>query len=75
MRLFLEEMSGQTIRITPTNVAFYYVLYCKENNILVNEEKVSEYFSEEDIKWKEFKSEMKELGIKSVKQYVNYKLS
>ena len=70
IRLFLEEMSGQTIRITPKNIAFYYVIYCKQNNILVNEEKVSTYFSEENTDWVRIKTEMKQLGINSLKQYL-----
>ena len=71
MRLFLEEMSGQTIRITPQNIAFYYVVYCKQNNILVNEQRVSTYFSEESEEIKNLKKDMKEIGVKSLKQYWN----
>ena len=70
MRLFLEEMSGQTIRITPENIAFYYVVYCKQNNILVNEERVSTYFSEESEELKKMKKEMKEMGYDTLKQYL-----
>ena len=70
MRLFLEKMSGQTIRITPENIAFYYVVYCKQNNILVNEERVSTYFSEESEELKKMKKEMKEMGYNTLKQYL-----
>ena len=31
LKVFLEEMSDQTIEITPYNIAFYYVYYCKQN--------------------------------------------
>ena len=40
---FLEEMSDQTIEITPLNIACYYVAYCKQNNIKVNESKIDNY--------------------------------
>ena len=39
LKIFLEEMSDQTIEITPLNIAYYYVAYCKQNNIKVNESK------------------------------------
>ena len=43
MKIFLEEMSDQTIEITPLNVAYYYVFYCKQNKIRVNESKINNY--------------------------------
>ena len=43
LKIFLEEMSGQTIEITPLNIAYYYVAYCKQNNIRVNESKIDNY--------------------------------
>ena len=43
IKVFLEEMSDQTIEITPYNVAFYYVEYCKQNKIKVNEFKQDNY--------------------------------
>ena len=39
----LEDMSDQTIKITPFNVAYYYVHYCKQNKIKVNESKIDNY--------------------------------
>ena len=36
-------MSDQTIEITPENIAFYYVEYCKQNKIKVNESKIDNY--------------------------------
>ena len=36
-------MSDQTIEITPFNVAHYYVYYCKQNKIKVNEYKIDNY--------------------------------
>ena len=36
-------MSDQTIEITPFNVAYYYVYYCKQNRIKVNESKIDNY--------------------------------
>ena len=36
-------MSDQTIEITPFNVAYYYVHYCKQNKIKVNESKIDNY--------------------------------
>ena len=43
LKIFLEEMSDQTIEITPLNIAYYYVAYCKQNNIRVNESKIDNY--------------------------------
>ena len=40
LKIFLDEMSDQTIEITPLNIAYYYVAYCKQNNIKVNESKI-----------------------------------
>ena len=36
-------MSDQTIEITPYNIVFYYVYYCKQNKIKVNESKIGNY--------------------------------
>ena len=36
-------MSDQTIEVTPLNIAYYYVAYCKQNNIKVNESKIDNY--------------------------------
>ena len=43
LKVFLEEMSDQTIEITPYNIAFYYVFYCTQNKIKVNESKIDNY--------------------------------
>ena len=43
LKIFLEEMSDQTIEITPHNIAYYYVAYCNQNNIKVNESKIDNY--------------------------------
>ena len=43
LKIFLEAMSDQTIEITPQNIAYYYVFYCKQNNIKVNESKIDNY--------------------------------
>ena len=43
LKKFLEDMSDQTIEITPFNVAYYYVYYCKQNKIKVNESKIDNY--------------------------------
>ena len=43
LKIFLEDMSDQTIEITPFNVAYYYVYYCKQNKIEVNESKIDNY--------------------------------
>ena len=43
LKVFLEEMSDQTIEITPYNIAFYYVYYCKQNKLKVNESKTDNY--------------------------------
>ena len=38
-----EEMSDQTIELTTLNIAYHYVVYCKQNNIKVNESKIDNY--------------------------------
>ena len=43
LKVFLEEMFDQTIEITPYNIAFYYVEYCKQNKTKVNESKIDNY--------------------------------
>ena len=43
LKIFLEEMSDQTIEITPLNIAYCYLAYCKQNNIKVNESKIDNY--------------------------------
>ena len=36
-------MSDQTIKITPFNVAYFYVAECKQNKIKVNESEIDNY--------------------------------
>ena len=43
LKVFLEEMSDQTIEITPYNIAFYHVYYCKQNKMKVNDSKIDNY--------------------------------
>ena len=43
LKIILEEMSDQTIEITPFNVAYFCVIHCKQNIIKVNESKVDNY--------------------------------
>ena len=43
LKIFLEDMSDQTIEITPFKVAYYYVYFCKQNKIKVNESKIDNY--------------------------------
>ena len=43
LKVFSEEMSDQTIEITPYNIAFFYVFYCEQNKIKVIESKVDNY--------------------------------
>ena len=43
LKVFLEEMSDQTIEITQYNVALYRVEYCKQNKIKVNESEIDNY--------------------------------
>ena len=40
---FFTDKSDQTIEITPFIVAYYYVYYCKQNKIKVNESKIGNY--------------------------------
>ena len=43
LKVFLEEMSDQTIEITPYNITFCLVYYCKQNKTKVNESKIDNY--------------------------------
>ena len=43
LKVILEERSDQTIGITSYNIALYYVFYCKQNKIKVNESKLDNY--------------------------------
>ena len=43
LKVFLERISDQTIEIPPENVAYYYVEYCKQNKIKVNESKIDNF--------------------------------
>ena len=40
LKSFSEEVSDQTIEITHENTAYYYVEYCKQDKIKVNESKI-----------------------------------
>ena len=63
MKIFLEEMSDQTIEITPYNIAYYYVYYCKQNKIRVNESKIDNYIErmQQPIISEKLKEELKNL--------------
>ena len=61
-------MSDQTIEITPFNVAYYYVYYCKQNKIKVNESKIDNYIDRMQQplisdKLKDFKNKILEQAI------------
>ena len=43
LKVILEKMSDRTIETTPYNIAFYFVYYCKQNKIKVNESKIDNY--------------------------------
>ena len=43
MKVFLEGMSDLTIEITPHSIACYYVAYCKQSKIEVNDSKIDNY--------------------------------
>ena len=44
MKLFLEEMSDQTIELSQYNIPAYLVYYCKQNRMMkVNESKIDNY--------------------------------
>ena len=40
LKIFLEEMSDQTIEITHENIAYYYLEYCEQNKTKVTESKI-----------------------------------
>ena len=54
-------MSDQTIEITPLNVAFYYVYYCKQNKRKVNESEIDNYIDrmQEPLISDKFKEDLK----------------
>ena len=43
LKVVLEEVSYQTIETTPENEAYYYVEFCKQNKMKVNESKIHNY--------------------------------
>ena len=43
LKVLLEEMSDQTIEITPYNEAFFYVEYCKQKKTKMIESKIDNY--------------------------------
>ena len=60
MKIFLEEMSDYW---NNQNVAFYYVYYCKQNKIRVNESKIDNYMErmQQPIISEKLKEEFKKL--------------
>ena len=71
MKIFLEEMSDQTIEITPFNVAFYYVYYCKQNKIKVNESKIDNYIDrmQQPLISDKLKEDFKNIMMEQAKRY------
>ena len=77
LKIFLEEMSDQTIEITPLNIAYYYVAYCKQNNIRVNESKIDNYVErmQKPLISDSFKENFKNLIYDQAKSFTKNKLS
>ena len=76
LKIFLEEMSDQTIEITPLNIA-YYVAYCKQNNIKVNESKIENYVErmQKPLISDSVKEDFKNLIYDQAKNFTKNKLS
>ena len=77
LKIFLEEMSDQTIEITPLNIAYYYVAYCKQNNIRVNESKIDNYVErmQKPLISDSVKEDFKNLIYDQAKSFTENKLS
>ena len=77
LKIFLEEMSDQTIEITPLNIAYYYVAYCKQNNIKVNESKIENYVErmQKPLISDSVKEDFKNLIYDQAKSFTKNKLS
>ena len=77
LKIFLEEMSDQTIEITPLNIAYYYVAYCKQNNIKVNESKIDNYVErmQQPLISDSVKEDFKNLIYNHAKNFTKNKLS
>ena len=77
LKIFLEEMSDQTIEITPLNIAYYYVFYCKQNNIKVNESKIDNYVErmQKPLISDSVKEDFKNLIYDQAKSFTKNKLS
>ena len=77
LKIFLEEMSDQTIEITPLNIAYYYVAYCKQNNIRVNESKIDNYVErmQKPLISDSVKEDFKNLIYDQAKSFTKNKLS
>ena len=77
LKIFLEEMSDQTIEITPLNIAYYYVAYCKQKNIRVNESKIDNYVErmQKPLISDSVKEDFKNLIYDQAKSFTKNKLS
>ena len=77
LKIFLEEMSDQTIEITPLNIGYYYVAYCKQNNIKVNESKIDNYVErmQKPLISDSVKEDFKNLIYDHAKRFTKNKLS
>ena len=77
LKIFLEEMSDQTIEITPLNIAYYYVAYCKQNNIKVNESKIDNYVErmQQPLYSDSVKEDFKKIIYDHAKSFTKKKLS
>ena len=77
LKIFLEEMSDQTIEITPLNIAYYYVAYCKQNDIKVNESKIENYVErmQKPLISDSVKEDFKNLIYDQAKSFTKNKLS
>ena len=70
-------MSDRTIEITPLNIAYYYVFYCKQNNIKVNESKIDNYVErmQKPLISDSVKEDFKNLIYDQAKSFTKNKLS
>ena len=77
VKRFSEEMSDQTIEITPLNIAYYYVAYCKQNNIKVNESKIDNYVErmQQPLISDSVKEDFKKLIYDHAKNFIKNKLN
>ena len=77
LMVFLEEMFDQTIEKTSYNIAFYYIYYCKQKKIKVNESKIDNYVErmQQPLSSDSVKEDFKKIIYDHAKRFTKNKLN